>query len=59
MRMLFDLLRKIAIRVSKSGGVMSDNNPQPKRVTNRSGKLAISFGLRSLVNTICFFKSYK
>ena len=47
------LFLKIAVLVSRSGGVISTDNPHAKRETNRSGNVGISFGKRSLVKTIC------
>src|SRR5690606_40492207 len=47
--------RKMAILVSKSGGVISVINPHSKRERRRSSSVGISFGGRSLEMTICLF----
>ena len=47
--------RRMAIRVSMSGGWMSVTSPHSKREARRSSRLGISFGGRSLVTTICLF----
>ena len=48
-------LRRIAMRVSRSGGCTSVSRPDSKRVRIRSSKPDSSRGGRSLVMTICLF----
>ena len=50
-------LRKIAIRVSKSGLCISAIRPHSKRERKRSSKVSISLGGRSLEIIICLFAS--
>ena len=52
-------LRRIAIRVSNSGGWMSVIRPHSKRLRKRSSKVVNCFGGRSLEITICLFALYK
>ena len=47
------LRRRMAIRVSRSGGWMSVVSPQPNRVRMRSSKSLSLFGAMSEVMTIC------
>ena len=47
------LLRKMAMRVSRSGEEMSAIKPHSKRERRRSSRSEISFGVRSEVITIC------
>ncbi len=47
-------LRRIAMRVSRSGGWTSVISPHSKRLRSRSSSWAICFGGRSLEMTICF-----
>ena len=46
-------LRRMAMRVSRSGGWMSVMRPHSKRLRSRSSSVAISRGGRSLDMTIC------
>ena len=46
-------LRRIAMRVSRSGGWMSVMSPHSNRERRRSSSVAISFGGRSDEITIC------
>ena len=48
-------LRRIAIRVSRSGGWTSVISPQPNRLRSRGSRFSSSFGGRSEVITICFW----
>ena len=50
---VFTFLRRIAIRVSRSGGWMSVIRPHSKRERSRSSRVEISRGGRSLEITIC------
>ena len=52
-------LRRIAIRVSNSGGWISVIKPHSKRERNRSSKVVSCFGGRSLEITICLLALYK
>ena len=52
-------LRKIAIRVSSSGGWISVIKPHSKRERSRSSKVVSCFGGRSLEITICLLALYK
>ena len=49
-------LRKIAIRVSSSGGWMSVIRPHSNRVRIRSARVSRRFGGRSEETTICLFE---
>src|SRR5699024_12191203 len=53
----FAFLFRIAILVSKSGGVISVIKPHSKRDRRRSSSVGISFGGRSLEIIICLFSS--
>ncbi len=55
----FAFFLKIAIRVSKSGGVMSVIKPHSNRERKRSSNVGISFGGLSLEITICLDSSCK
>ena len=46
-------LRRMAMRVSRSGRLMSTTTPWPKRERRRSSSSSSSRGGRSLVITIC------
>ena len=48
-------LRRIAIRVSSSGGWMSVVRPHSNRVRMRSSRVSSRFGGRSEEMTICLF----
>ena len=50
-------LRRIASRVSKSGGWMSVSSPHSNRERRRDSSVWISFGGRSLEITSCFCDS--
>ncbi len=50
---VFTFLRRIAMRVSRSGGWMSVIRPHSKRLRSRSSSVAMSRGGRSLDMTIC------
>ena len=52
-------LRRIAIRVSSSGGWMSVIKPHSNRERSRSSKVVSCFGGRSLEITICLLALYK
>ena len=45
------------MRVSRLGGWISVMSPHSKRERSRSSSVVISLGERSLVRTICFFRS--
>ena len=49
---VFTFLRRMAIRVSRSGGWMSVMRPHSKRERSRASSVAISFGGRSEEITI-------
>ena len=48
-------LRRIAMRVSRSGGCTSVIRPHSKRVRSRSSRVDSCFGGRSELITICLF----
>ena len=50
---VFTFLRRIAMRVSRSGGWMSVISPHSKRLRRRASSVAMSRGGRSLDMTIC------
>ena len=50
---VFTFLRRIAMRVSRSGGWMSVIRPHSKRLRSRASSVAISRGGRSEEMTIC------
>ena len=50
---VFTFLRRMAMRVSRSGGWMSVISPHSNRLRSRSSSVAMSRGGRSLDMTIC------